>query len=138
MRKSANKQQSQVQTTQRTVIQVNGNINKFLKGAVTDFGVNAWGPLAISCDQKKTPVRKTSDGVSRPVSASRGIEGFRSRSQACCLCCNLPVGVALNVRFTTNGMCAKNKNHMYLTRRSNNSVIAAHDLYCYLLPQCGA
>jgi len=41
MRKSANKQQSQVQTTQRTVIQVNGNINKFLKGAVTDFGVNA-------------------------------------------------------------------------------------------------
>ena len=31
-------------------------------------------------------------------------------------CCNLSVGVALNVWFTTNGMCAKNNTHIYLWR----------------------
>jgi len=48
----------------------------------------------------------------------------------------LSVGVALNARFTTNGMCAKN-NTIYMARTSNNK-IAAHDLYCCLLPQCEA
>ena len=53
-------------------------------------------------------------------------------------CCNLSVDVALNVRFTTNGMCAKNNNVIYLARTSNNRVIMACDLYCCLLPQCEA
>jgi len=51
-------------------------------------------------------------------------------------CCSLSVGVALNVRFTTNGMCVKNNTHIYVARTSNNGVIMACDLYCCLLPQC--
>jgi len=31
------------------------------------------------------------------------------------------VGVALNVRFTTNTMCAKNNTHMYVVQTSNKS-----------------
>jgi len=31
-----------------------------------------------------------------------------------CCCCNLSVDVALNLWFTTNGMCAKNKIHIYM------------------------
>jgi len=50
-------------------------------------------------------------------------------------CCNLSVGVAFNVRFTTNGMCAKNNTHIYMARTSKNSVLMACDLYCCLLPQ---
>ena len=41
-------------------------------------------------------------------------------------CCNLSVGVALNTRFTTNGMCAKNNTiyiAQYVVRTSNNRVI---------------
>ena len=45
-------------------------------------------------------------------------------------CCNLPVGVALNVLFTTNWMYAKNYIHIYVARISNNRVIVAH---CVLL-----
>jgi len=48
------------------------------------------------------------------------------------------VGVALNVRVTTNGMCMKNNTHIYVSRTSNNRVIAACELYCCLLPQCKA
>jgi len=33
-------------------------------------------------------------------------------------CCKLSVSVALNVRFTTNGMCAKNYTHIYVARTS--------------------
>ena len=52
MRKLAKKQQSQVQTIQRTVpsrnaTQDNDNMNKFWK-AVTGFAVNDWGPFVIS------------------------------------------------------------------------------------------
>jgi len=43
-------------------------------------------------------------------------------------CCNLSVGVALNVRFTMNGMCAKNNTHIYVARTSNNRVIVAWKL----------
>ena len=32
-------------------------------------------------------------------------------------CCNLSAGVALDVRFTTNGMCAKNNTHIYIWRK---------------------
>jgi len=53
------------------------------------------------------------------------------------LYCNLSGGVALNVWFTTNGMCAKN-NNIYVSRTSNNRVIMACELYCCLLPQCEA
>ena len=34
------------------------------------------------------------------------------------------VCVALNVRFTTNGMCSKNNTHIYVARTSNNRVIS--------------
>jgi len=53
-------------------------------------------------------------------------------------CCNLSIGVALNLRFTTNGMCAKNNIAIYMARTSTNGVIAMHDLYCCLLSQCEA
>ena len=35
-------------------------------------------------------------------------------------------GVALNARFTTNGMCTKNNTHIYVARTSNNIVISLH------------
>ena len=44
--------------------------------------------------------------------------------------CNLSVGVALNVRFTTNGMCVKNNTQIYVARTSNNRVIAAWNYLC--------
>jgi len=47
-------------------------------------------------------------------------------------CCNLSGGVALNVRFTTNGMCAKNNTHIYVARTSNNRVSTTCDLYSLL------
>ena len=53
-------------------------------------------------------------------------------------CCKLSVRVALNVRFTTNGICAKNHTHIYVARTSNNRMIMACDLSCCLLPQCEA
>jgi len=36
-----------------------------------------------------------------------------------CYCCNLSVGIALNVRFTTNGMCAENNTHICVVQTSN-------------------
>jgi len=57
----------------------------------------------------------------------------------CCArvqCCNLLVGIVLNVRFTTNAMCAKNTTHIYVVRTSNIRVIMACDLCCCLLLQC--
>ena len=45
-----------------------------------------------------------------------------------CGCCNLSVGVALNVRFTTNGMFAKNNSHIYVARTNNSRVILVSDL----------
>ena len=56
-------------------------------------------------------------------------------------CYNLSVDVALNVRFTTNGMCAKNNTDKYVARTSNNRVTLSGDLTdfcCCLLPQCEA
>jgi len=52
--------------------------------------------------------------------------------------CNLSVGIALNVRFTTNGMCVKMNTYIYVTRTSNKRVISSGHLYCCLLPQCEA
>jgi len=52
--------------------------------------------------------------------------------------CNLLVGAVLNVRFTTNGMCAKNNTHRFVAPRGNIRVISSGDLYCSLLPQCEA
>jgi len=49
-------------------------------------------------------------------------------------CCSLSVGVALNVRFTTNGLSVTNNTHIYVARTSTNRVIMACDLYCCLLP----
>jgi len=49
-------------------------------------------------------------------------------------CCNLSVGIALNVRFAMNRMCAKNSTHIYVTWTSNYRLILSVDLYCCLLP----
>ena len=56
------------------------------------------------------------------------IENLRQISSHLRFCCNFSVGVALNVRFTKNGMCAKNNTHMYVARTSNNRVILASDV----------
>ena len=53
-------------------------------------------------------------------------------------CCNFSVDVALKVRFTTTGMCAKSNTQIYVTWTSNNGVISSGDLYYCLLPQCEA
>ena len=53
-------------------------------------------------------------------------------------CCNLSGGFALIVWFTTNGMCAKNKNIYAWREQAIVKEIAAHDLYCCLLPRCEA
>jgi len=53
-------------------------------------------------------------------------------------CCNLSVGVALKVRFSTNGMCAMSNTQTYVTWTSNNRVISSGDLNYCLLPQCEA
>jgi len=53
-------------------------------------------------------------------------------------CCSLSGGVALIVWFTTNGMCAKNKNIYVWREQAIIREIAMHDLYCCLLPQCEA
>jgi len=50
-------------------------------------------------------------------------------------CCNLSAGVALNVRFTTNGMCAKN-NTIYTWREQAIIEWSWHVNSCCLLPQC--
>jgi len=44
-------------------------------------------------------------------------------------CCNLSGGVALNVWFTTNGMCAKN-NNIHMCREQVMIVFEARELYC--------
>jgi len=52
--------------------------------------------------------------------------------------CNLSVGIAFKVRFTTNGMCTMSNIQIYVARTSNNRVISLSDLYCCLLQQCEA
>ena len=61
-----------------------------------------------------------------------------SLAQPCCKCCNLSASVLLNVQLTTNGMCVKTNTHIYVTRRSRNTMSTTCDLYCCLLPQCEA
>ena len=54
-------------------------------------------------------------------------------------CCNLSGGVALNVWFTTDGMCLTNNTiHICGANKQYNRVIMACELYCCLLPQCEA
>ena len=65
-------------------------------------------------------------------------EDFFFDKRSFTLYCNLSASVALKVRFTANGICAKNNTHVYVARTSNNRVIAARALYCCLLPQCEA
>jgi len=52
--------------------------------------------------------------------------------------CNLSVVVALQVRFTSSGMCVKSNTQIYVARTSNNRVISSGELYCCLLLQCEA
>jgi len=73
--------------------------------------------------------------ASAPV--QRNLESFSTKTVIVVVAANVGC-FALNSRFTTNGMCAKNNTLIYVARTSNNRVIAACDLYCCLLPQCGA
>jgi len=57
----------------------------------------------------------------------------KSLAQLCCKCCSLSFSIALNVRFTTNGMCMMNNNHVALTSR--NKMITTWDLHCCLVQQ---
>jgi len=58
-------------------------------------------------------------------------------AQSISYCCNLSVGVALNAQWLPTG-CARRTTPRYVAQTSNKRVIAAHDLYCCLLPQCEA
>ena len=40
-------------------------------------------------------------------------------------------GIALNVRFIRNGMCAKNITHIFAVRKNNNSVISSICICCF-------
>jgi len=53
-------------------------------------------------------------------------------------CCNLSVEVALNVRISMNGMCTKDKSHIYVAQTSKDGMTSSGDLCCCLLPQCEA
>ena len=55
-------------------------------------------------------------------------------AQPFCKCCNLSVSIALNVRFTTNGMCVMDNTHV--GRTSRNKMSTKWDLHCCLVPQC--
>jgi len=70
----------------------------------------------------------------KPSQKERAIGAVRWKKRGCC--CNLSVGVVLNVRFITNGMCGKNNTNV--ARTSNNRVILLGELCCCLLPQCEA
>ena len=48
------------------------------------------------------------------------MSGGKTLSQNCFKCCNLSVGVALIVWFTTNGMCVKNNTIICVARASNS------------------
>jgi len=61
---------------------------------------------------------------------------FVVKKRGCC--CNLSVGVALIVRFTTNWTCVKNNTIIYIARANNSKRDCEHDLYCFLLPRCEA
>ena len=65
---------------------------------------------------------------------------FVVKRRGCSCCCNLSGGVALNVLFTTNWLCAKIKNNnIYMwCKQAIIREIATHDLYCCLLPRCEA
>ena len=53
-------------------------------------------------------------------------------------CCNLSVGIALNVIHHERNVRKEQYQYMYVTRTNNNRAIAAHDLYCCSLSQCEA
>jgi len=59
---------------------------------------------------------------------------WRNRKTKYC-CCNLSVGAAWNVQFTSNMLCTKNSPCRYVARTSNSRVIMAWKHYYYLLPQ---
>ena len=63
---------------------------------------------------------------------------FRMSMINCWYCCNLSLGVALNVQFATIGMCVKNNTHKCVVRTSDNRVISSGVLCFCLLPQCEA
>ena len=101
-------------------------------------------PLGLS-NRNKIMLLSGCEGRARCRFHKKYVQSVRfvvKRRGCCCICnnvgCNLSVGIALNVWFTMNGMCAKNNTHIYVARTSNNRVIAACELYCCLLPQCEA
>jgi len=96
----------------------------------------AFAARAFRSQQNGAVTRMSRSCQVQPSQKERAIGAVSCKRRG--YCCNLSAGVALNVCFTTNEMCAKNNTHIYVVRTSNNRVIAAHDLYCCLLPQCDA
>ena len=58
----------------------------------------------------------------------------KNLAQPFCKCCNLSVNIALNVRFTTNGMCVMI--NTCVARTSRNKISKTWDICCCLVPQC--
>ena len=55
-----------------------------------------------------------------------------------CYCCNHSAWVALKCAVRHERIVREEQHHIYVARTSNNRVIAVHDPYCCLLPQCEA
>ena len=70
-------------------------------------------PFGLS-DRNKTVLWPGREGRARCRLHTKKVRSVRFAVKRCC--CNLSVGIALYVRFTTNRMCAKNNTHIYMWR----------------------
>jgi len=105
------------------------------------FATTVWSfahlPLGLS-DRNKMGLWPGCEGRAKCNLHKKNVRSVRFVAKRRGCFCNLSVGVALNVRFTTNGMCAKNNTNRYVARTSNNRSTTACDLCCCLLPRCEA
>jgi len=86
-------------------------------------------PLALS-DHNKMVLWPGCEGCARCSLHKKKVRSvwFIIKRRGCC--CNLSIGVALNVRFTMNGMCTKNNTQIHVVWTNNNRVIVVYELYC--------
>jgi len=90
-------------------------------------------PLGLS-DRNKMVLWSGCEGRAKCSLHKKNVRSVRFVVKRRGCCCNLSVGIALNVWFSTNGMCTKNNTHIYVARTSNKRVILSGDLYYCLLP----
>ena len=115
--------------------------SRFLHGHIL-FHLNKPDPVEMktTSNQKYPNIRPCCQGRSQTFSFGRATGGARQNfggqwppwhpPSFAPACCNLSGGVALIVWFTTNGMCAKNKNIYAWREQAIIIEIATHDLYC--------